>query len=342
MNTNSPTDLQWTIRYIPWLVIVIAFVLGVPMTWVLIKDQSCGAVIGLLVVIAVVLGLGEYVTCQLDQDRRLITIRRAGILHRTQKEFSYDDVHTVSVQKASSTDVDGSTYRLVFVLKSGDPIPLTGYTSSGKNGKEKLAQKIIDYMNQAGFTPVKEAPDGIVRVEKEGVSNGVKWQIDFVMNNDQVPLTRWNTTDANFLGGFLLIVPAAGAKTGAMPGGLFGSAVSYIYGQYLRVLDLREQDLPGFDNAEVLPGNQFGLEKYFSILTSNSVVAKNWLDGGRARQLAAWCQTNPLKAGSAAANPHIILTVHGLWLVYRGRYNQEQQIAEITRLGAALTKTEPL
>ena len=150
MNINSPTDHQWTIRFIPWLIIVIAIVLGAPMTWLFFKEQSCGVMIGLLVVIAVVLGLGEYATCQLDQDRRLITIRRVGILRRTQKEFSYDEVHTVSVQKAPSTDADGPTYRLVFVLKSGDLIPLTGYTSSGKGGKEKLAQKIIDYMNQVG------------------------------------------------------------------------------------------------------------------------------------------------------------------------------------------------
>jgi hypothetical protein len=342
MNTNSSTDRQWTIRFIPWLVIVIAIVLGVPMIWLLSSDQSCGAIIGLLVLIAVVLAFGEITTCQLDQDRRMVTIRRAGIFRRTQKEFSYEDVHTVSVQKASSTDADGPTYRLVFVLKSGDSIPLTSYTSSGKSGKEKLANKITDYMNRVRSAPITEALNGVVRVEKEGITDGVRWQIDFVMNNDQVPLTRWHTTDANFLGGFLLIVPAAGAKTGAMPGGLFGTAVRFFYGQYLRVLDLGEQDLPGFDKAEVLPGNQFGLERYFSILTSNSVVAKNWLDAGRAHQLAAWCKTNPLKAGSAAANPHIILTVHGLWLVYRGRFNQEQQIAEIARLGAALTKPEPL
>ena len=340
MNTNSPTDRQWTIRFIPWLVIVIAVVLGVPMIWLLSRDQSCGAIIGLLVLIAVVSAFSEITTCQLDQDRRMVTVRRAGIFRKTQKEFSYDDIHTVSVQKASSTDGDGPTYRLVFVLKSGDSIPLTSYTSSGKSGKEKLATKIINYMNQAGGSPVMEALDGIVRVEKEGVTDGVRWQIDFVMNNDQVPLTRWHTTDANFPGGFLLIVPAAGAKSGAMPSGLFGTAVRYFYGQYLRVLDLGEQDLPGFDKAEVLPGDQFGLEKYFSILTSNSVMAKNWLDAGRARQLAAWCQANPLKAGNAASNPHIIVTVRDLRLVYRGQFNQEYQINEIARLGAALTKTE--
>jgi hypothetical protein len=340
MNTNSPNDRQWTIRFIPWLVIVIAIVLGVPMIWLLSSDQSCGVIIAFLVLIAVVFAFGEITTCQLDQDRRMVMIRRAGIFRRTQKEFSYEDVHTVSVQKASSTDSDGPTYRLVFVLKSGDSIPLTSYTSSGKSGKEKLALKIIDYMNQVRNSPVMEALDGVVRVEKEGVTGGVRWQIDFVTNNDQVPLTRWHTTDANFLGGFLLIVPAAGAKTGAMPGGLFGTAVRYFYGQYLRLLDLDEQDLPGFDKAEVLPGNQFGLEKYFSILTSNSVIAKNWLDAGRSRQLAAWCQTNPLKSGSAASNPHIIVTVRDLRLVYRGQFNQEHQINEISRLGATLTKAE--
>ena len=100
MNTNSPTDRQWTIRFIPWLVIVIAIVLGVPMIWLFIKDQSCGVIIGFLVLIAVLFAFGEITTCQLDQNRHMVTIRRFGIFRRTQKEFSYEDVHTVSVQKA--------------------------------------------------------------------------------------------------------------------------------------------------------------------------------------------------------------------------------------------------
>jgi hypothetical protein len=85
MNTNSPTDRQWTIRFIPWLVIVIAIILGAPMIWLLSRDQSCGVIIAFLVLIAVVLAFSEIATCQLDQDRRMVMIRRAGIFRRNQK-----------------------------------------------------------------------------------------------------------------------------------------------------------------------------------------------------------------------------------------------------------------
>lgn len=338
MNTDFPPERQWTLRIFPWLAIIICVVLIVPMVWIMVKDGfSCGIFVTFLVVIAVLLALSEVVTCEFDLDRRMVTLQRRHLWSNKQHEFSFDDVHTVSVQRSDSSSDGGSTYSVLFVLKSGERIPLTNYSSSGKRSKEKLAQKITAYINQGRISPVNEALDGVVRIAKEGVTDGVNWQMLFVTNNDHVPLTRWQTTDTRFTEGFLLIVPASGAQTMSMPGGMLGSVVRFFYSQYLRMLDLNEHDLPGFDKAEVLQGSAMGLESRFTVVTNHTFAAKSWLTPQKARQLTAWSKTSPLGKG-AASDPHIVVTANGMWLVLRGNYREERQMDEITRLGAAITR----
>jgi hypothetical protein len=338
MNTNFPSTRQWTIRIIPWGAILILVILSMPLIWLIITNAEarCGGFVAFLVVLGIAFVL-EIVTCQLDLDRRMVTLERAQIWRKTRQEFSFDDVHTVSVQ--TSSDVDSTTYSVVFVLNSGDVIPLTQYSSSGKGGKDKMARNLIAYMNQVRVTGINAALDGQIRVEQEGETNGVPWKIAFVAGNDSLPQTRWRTSLSQLAGGFLLVMPAMGAKTGAMPGGVFGAAVRMIYGQYLRMLDVSETDLPGFANAQILPGDQVGLDKRFTILTNDPSTAKTWLTGERVRQLLAWTQSNPLKASSAAADPHLVVTAQGLRMTFRGKYNQAEQIAAIARLGVALSES---
>lgn len=338
MNTNYPLSRQWTIRKHPWLVLLIVSAIGLPLIGAIIvnPDMRCGGLLLLPVLIAVGVALGEVVTCQLDLDTRTVTLRRATLIRRSQQQFNFDDIQTVSVQRDSSGEY--TTYRLVFALKSGEIIPLTGTTSTGKGGKDKLAQQITAYINQARLNPINPALDGVVRIENQGETDGVRWQIAFVTANDNVPLSRWSTTEAHFTGGFILLMPAMGAKTAAMPGGLAGSIARMAYGQYLRMLDLSEQDMPGFADAQLLPGDHIGLEKGFTILTSNPAAAKAWLTPRRLRQLTAWIQSNPLQANRAASDPHLWVTSQGLWLAFRGKYNRPEQVATIAKLGAGLAQ----
>jgi len=337
MNTNFPSTRQWTIRIIPWMVIIILVILSVPVVWLIITNAEarCGGFVALLVVLGIAFVL-EIVTCQLDLDRRMVTLERAHIWRKTRQEFSFDEVHTVSVQ--TSSDSESTTYSVVFVLNSGDVVPLTQYSSSGRGGKEKMARSLIAYINQARATSVNESLDGEIRVEQAGETSGVPWKIAFVAGNDSLPQTRWQTSRPQLSNGFLLVLPTMGAKTGAMPGGVFGAAVRMIYGQYLRMLEVNEGDLPGFDTAQILPADQVGLEKRFTILTNDPSTAKTWLTDNRVQQLVAWTQSNPLKASNAAANPHLVVTNQGLRMTFRGKYNQAEQIAIIASLGAGLSE----
>jgi hypothetical protein len=53
------------------------------------------------------------------------------------------------------------------------------------------------------------------------------------------------------------------------------------------------------------------------------------------RQLTAWVQANPIKAG---ADPHLVVTSQGLRMTFRGQFNKTEQLTAIARLGAELAK----
>ena len=336
MDTNFPSTRQWTIRIVPWWAILAFVILGLPVTWLVITnaESRCGAFIALLVLLGIAAAFFEIVVCQLDLDRRMVTLERTKIRGKTRQEFSFDEVHTVSVQ--TSSDVESATYSVVFVLNSGEIVPMTQYSSSGKGAKDKLARSLIAYINQTRSAPVNEALDGEIRVEQEGEINGIPWKIAFVAGNDSLPQTRWQASLPQLATGFALIMPAFGAKTGGMPGGAFGVAARMIYGQYLRMLDVSEHDLPGFANAQILPGDQVGLDRRFTILTNDPYTAKTWLTGDRVRLLVAWTQSNPIKAG---VDPHLVITSQGLRMVFRGKYNKTEHIAAIARLGIDLSES---
>ena len=167
MDTNFPSTRQWTIRIIPRWAILIFVTLGLPVTWLVITnaESRCGAFVALLVLLGIAAAFFEIVICQLDLDRRTVTLERTKIRGKTQQEFSFDDVHTVSVQ--TSSDVDSTTYSVVFVLNSGEVVPMTQYSSSGKESKDKLARSLIAFMNQARPITLNESLDGAIRVERK-------------------------------------------------------------------------------------------------------------------------------------------------------------------------------
>lgn len=338
MDINFPPTRQWTIRMLPWMAVIIVAVFYVVLFGVVIlnAEARCGASLLLVVFLLVGFFAFESVNCTLDLDRRLVTLERAQLWRKIKREFSFDDVHTVSVQATS--DSESTTYNIVFVLNSGEVVPLTKYTSSGKGSKEKLAHAMIAYMNQARSTAVNLSLDGEIRVEQAGETDGTPWKIAFVAGNDSLPQTRWHTSLPQLKSGFVLLVPAMGAKNGAMPSGIFGVAVRMIYSQYLRMLDVSEADLPGFEQAQTLPGEQIGLDKHFTILTNDSFTAKTWLTGERVRLLAGWTQSNPLKTSSAASDPHLVITSQGLRITLRNKYNHPDQIRAIAQFGASLAR----
>ena len=188
------------------------------------------------------------------------------------------------------------------------------------------------------------ALDGVVRIKRDGAANGIGWQIEFVANNDRPMLTRWKTDFGQFLDGFLLVAPNVGGMKMQTAGGKSprtgwaNTAISYVYSMYLETMDLTLNDLPGFNNMEVLKGSEVGLSDQFNVLTNHAVATQTWLTPEKKQRIMEWTQTNPLEAKRGEGIPHFLATPRGFILFFRGNYPGLQQVESITKLGMALIR----
>ena len=338
MTPQVPSTPQWTIRQFPWFVVLLAVFICGSFGWALLKaDMSYIALIAILIMLAILVIFAEVISCKMDRQRQIVTIKQTRIWRTKQHELSFADLHTISVEESNDSD-GGSTYRVLFVLQNGESIPLSGISSSGKQSKSRLAEKIAAYINQSGSARVEVALDGIVRIRKAGETDSVRWQITFVKDNDSLPHTIWETRAAAFSPGFLFIVPSAGSFAGKLPGGLAGKLIQKTYQRYnLRVLDIDPKDLPDFKEAQVIPGEEAGLRGY-TLITPSPGLAKSWLTSHRTSLLSDWQASTTLSTNKAANAPHILLTSQGLRIAFRDNFNQMYEMNQIASLGAALTQ----
>ncbi len=328
-----------TIRIFPWFMVLAAagilFVLG----WAVANDQLT---LFWLAVISIALGVmlffGEVVSLAFDQDLSAAILTQRRVWRVRRREIHFDEVYTVAVDESKSSDGSGATYRALIVLQSGERIPLTTHLTSGRRGAEKLVKQIADHISQGRLTPIDPALDGVVRVAKEGVTANVPWQVEMFTANDNTPVTRWFTSEDRLPGGFLLLIPtASGAKPTAMPtGGLLASAARFMYRQYLKMLYLRPENLPGLDQAVTLPNIDARLAAHYTALTSNVTRAAEWLNPEAGAALLDWQQRNPLRTSAGAGMPYVVVTPHGVWVIFFRNCYQDEDIAAIAQLGARL------
>jgi hypothetical protein len=289
-------------------------------------------VIGMIVVAF----FGEYVVCDIDLDCRMVTLQRMRIWRTSQREFSFGELQAVSVDEVS--DSEGSTYRLSFALKSGEFIPLTSISSSGKGGKKKLAQAIAQHINQVQYPPVNAALDGIVRMQHEGETEGFRWQMEIISDNDTPPRIHWETKDGRLAGGFLMVIPARRVFGMSSKNWALGFFKRMNYKHLLNFFKLSPHDLPDFEMVDILQGDQFGLKKEFMVLTDNKTIARNWLTRTRADKLMDWSRNSSLKTGFSRNKPHLLVSRQGIHLVVYGNLNKAQQLDLVVRFGADLAR----
>jgi hypothetical protein len=327
-----------TFRFFPWFAVGVCLVfLAFQGALIFYKGFSYGLAGAFLVVLLILAVVSQWTSCSVDPMKRQVTIQHRSLWRNRERTLHFDDLHTIAVQQTDSDD--GANYRLVFVLQSGESVPLEKNGSTGKRGKQNLARKLAAMINRGRTVPVHEAPDGIVRIEREGTTRGIAWTLSFITRNEQVPLTKWQTGASCLSTGFLLIVPAVGSKKMGMPGGWLGSVVRLLYGRYLQMLDLAESDLPGFEGAELLSGSSLGLDDGLVVLTNCSPDAQAWLTPRRARLLGNWMRNHTLKGKPAAAScPHIVVFNRGLWLLFRSHFASGEPTSAIIELGSSLVE----
>lgn len=79
----------------------------------------------------------QVVTCVFDKMLGTFTLRRQGLFGREITEHQIGEIVDVRVEE--QTDSDGSTYLICIIMRSGECLPLTRYSSSGKRGHQETA-----------------------------------------------------------------------------------------------------------------------------------------------------------------------------------------------------------
>jgi hypothetical protein len=347
LNPSVAAKKQLSIRAIPWVFILTAILLifGFFTFWFYGLLNIWVALI-LLGAIAFLAYFGESVSITLDRSRQLASFKGIRAWRQTIREISFGDLHTISIKETKNQTGEGSssTFSILFVLKNGECFPLTNFSTGSKTHLIKTVQSMADFINERR-PQVMTALDGIVRIKRDGITNGIRWQIEFVANNDRPLLTRWKTDYGHFLDGFLLVTPHVGGMKFQTAGGTLPQrgwaniAINYVISTYLETMDLTINDLPGINNLEVVKGRTIGLSDQFNVLTNNVAAAQVWFDFEKNQSLLTWMQSNPLKTGKSNLAPHFLATPQEFTLLFRGNYPGPKQVESITEFGIALTRS---
>lgn len=342
MDPVRSNQRQWVITRRPWLLwtVCAGFVIAG-----LIALFNGEVVIALCLWVPSVLPLliSEIATCILDQDDGLVTLKRRSLWRSVVREIPFAEILAVTVEQSYDSD-NGTTYRVVFMLRSGERVPFSSYYSSDQKYKRKLAQQLADFIGAARGQPVQAALDGVVSSAWTGTTEDVPWQIDCIADQEVAPTLRWFTAVTRLPGHFLLLVPVATTgKSASIPvKGILASAARLMYRQYFKLLSFDAQEVPGLDQAVTLNELDERLKRHFVALTSDPAAAWGWLNVDMAELLADWVARHPPKTGKATNLLGVLVSPRGLWLSFRADRRTEGQVEEVAQLGAALVHAQQL
>lgn len=100
---------------------------------------------GSFFIVSLVILTVPFVTCVFDKSLNTLIIKRRDILGTKVIEHGFREIKDVLVEE--STDSEGSTYRVIIVLVSGDRLPLTSHYSSGGESKQETVSCIKSFLN---------------------------------------------------------------------------------------------------------------------------------------------------------------------------------------------------
>jgi hypothetical protein len=345
LNSKGATKKQLTIRVIPWVSILMALVLIFAFfTFFSYGLLNFWSVVILLSGFISTAYFGEIDSITLDRHQNSACYKRIRVWNQTNREIPFGDLHTISVEETRNHNGEGksSTFNILFVLKTGESFHLENFSTRNKTSMIKTVQIMVDFINNRR-SQVMTALDGIVRIKRDGITGGARWQIEFVANNDGQMLTRWKTDYGHLSDGFLLVTPDVGGMKLQTAGetlpqsGWANIAGNQVFNTYLEKMDLTINDLPGFNNFEEIRVRTIGLNNQFNVITNNVAATQAWFDFEKNQTILTWMQTNPLKTEKGNLAPHFLATPQEFILFFRGNYPGPQQVDSIKEFGIALT-----
>jgi hypothetical protein len=102
--------------------------------------------IGLLVLVC-----ARPLVCQIDKKSGKLTLINYGLRSKSQAEYNINDIQLISLQSLVSKSY--KTYRIIFMMQSGELLPLTPDFYVKLQEQEKMAIRLSNFLNLQYFPP---------------------------------------------------------------------------------------------------------------------------------------------------------------------------------------------
>ncbi len=272
-------------------------------------------------------------TITADRITRTLKLEYRSALHRCLKQFSFDEIVGIGVERISSRK--GYTYRVTLKQKDGQVIPFRSSSSSGSGKKEQQAARLRDFLGVPAFDGT---PAGMTYAALQSYistiheTNGVRWQIQ------PVGPARWHSPDFKIPGAFLFVAQKAENQPTR---GFLASLGSMFFKQIIST-QFRADETPGLDQAATLAPLDPELEPHFMAFTSAPDAARQILNTRAAKLLAEWGGRYPIEMLHRPPKFGQLTVLFGPSGVYVSPLNplQPDQVDELAALGVELVKSQ--
>lgn len=310
--------------------------------------------------------LSRGLTITADRNTRILRLHYWSLYFwRTTREISFDEIETVRVNSARSTNNGyrdlhthrrSYNYRVEVVRKDGSIVPLRTTYSSGSFSKQKIANQLRAFLGlgeafdetPAGFynAAKKASAEMAVRQqealtgpnEQERVTNGVHWRLQSTTLGTS-PVTRWHSPDFRTTGGFLFI---AQKLPGQSAGGFMAALAKTLFQQSISLYGFKAEDVPNISQAEMLASVSPQLDTHFTAFTNIQAESRQILNPWMQHPLEDWGQRYPLKqfqTKGGASQLVVLFSPNGVYLAKMGLL-QPEQVEELAALGVEMVKTQ--
>ncbi len=265
----QPDPNRLVIRELPWMFWF--FSLGGIVFGLLILFEPQGGIAGFIGLLLGLVGLifSNVTTLTLDKSTRRMELRYRSPLRVQVKEIPLEDILAIDMESSRSSR-GGSTFRIVFFLRSGERVPLHSYFSSGWNEKHKKIERLRAFIGLEAV-PTPELPDLLLGTPlsfvtlREGTTAGAAWRLERG-SYATLPVMRWVWQGWQYYGRFLFLHQKP-ATVKASSGGWLGKVSGLLYRQALSQYGIQPDDLPNLDLARLVSLEGTPLAENFAAFT---------------------------------------------------------------------------
>lgn len=335
----SQNDSELKIREIPiflWLFGAVFTAVGI---LILLENTSASFMGGVFAAIGLALILlPSVLTISGDRTTRTLKLDYRSALRRKTKQFMFDEIAAVNVERSVSHRKGRTqyTYRVSLSLKDGKSVPVRAYSSTGSGRKVRQADQLREFIGVSGynFTPTPLPPAfHVAGIQK---TDGVSWLIKPSANSG----IQWHSPDFKTQGIFLFLAQKA---AGQASGGFLASLGSMFFRQTIGAYGFDAEDVPGIEQAGPLAPLDPLLEPHFMAYSNAPSSASQLLNSTVASALADWAGRYPIRQFQKSSSFGQLVLLIGPTGVFLATMNalKPDQISELTALGIKIVKAQP-